>query len=188
MEIQKNINIALGSIIKRKVFNFDIISGYYYINNYADNSFLFEYHPKTLICIMSFTVKDYLLYRGFTEDNMKDFLLTELCNIFNLDFKYFSFYNESPLNLIKCNLLSETIRVLPHTKRLNIPVGYFNFEKIELVRYGATVKLITKDFYNTDISNMTDGSYLVFIYVKGIFKGRNIGTIRIKNGQYEHII
>ena len=181
MEINTDITKVLKEIIKGKEFKYDILTGYYHMDN-SDNSFLFEYEPTLMTCIMSNVVKDYMKFRGVYQNNLEKVLIPELSELFGKKFYDSRFQNESPLNNIKCNLLSTTLRIYTfHKDKLRITKDYFDFDKIEFVRYGLTQKEITSNFQEIDISDLEDGHYLVFAYVKGIFKGRNLGTIRIKN-------
>lgn len=187
IKTQTNLTKVVNEIFKDKLFKYDTITGYYYINNY-DNSYLFEFKPSNMELKVSLVIRDYLKYRNVYEDNIEKILLSEICKYSGMKFLNLSFTTESTINLLKLNSLTSTIRSSSYSDKLCISNNYFDIDRIDLLRRGTISKTITSDFENIDISNLESGYYLMFIHVKGKFKGRNLGTIRIKNNIEEHTI
>ena len=185
IKTQTNLTKVVNEIFKDKIFKYDTMTGYYYINNY-DISYLFEFKPSNMELKVSIIIKDYLKYRNVYNHNIEKILLSEICKYSGMRFINLSFTTESTINLLKLNSLSSTIRSSSYSNKLCISNNYFDIDRIDLLRCGTISKTITSDFENIDISNLENGYYLIFIHVKGKFKGRNLGTIRIKNNIEEH--
>ena len=186
--MENTIKNRIDQIIKGKEFKFDKTTGYFYINNDIDDTYLFEYFPANMILYVSTTVTDYLIHCGLTYNN--DSLNLILSNIFNMNFYFISINKNSTVTEVKFNKLYNTLLNKKFDKKLNLPKEYLEgMDKIELIldkevkpinpRLNMN-KYIKSNFDSINISDMKNGVYSLFLYKKNIYNGRRL-RIEIEN-------
>lgn len=187
MYAAKTLELVLNQIIKDDKFKLDEITGYFYINNRVDNTFLFEYHPSNMCLYVSNIVFEYIKYnRLLNQDPLQRTLIKLLSTMYDLQFRTIVFDVEGVINKCKFQRLYNIIHDKVQKDILEIPYDYFEFSKIEFelrthvkfeenrIRGLITHKSITSNFNKIDISNLCSGYYSMWIYVPNTFYGKKI--------------